>query len=349
MKDIPGEEMVARYKATQYCLAHLANTGSHRRNTYGDLDVQCLDDPFIRDIGAIFASKAFRRQPHKNQVACSDRVMVHLRDRNSHIMEVISQTLRIANHLGLNTNLAQAIAAGHDIGHVPFGHQGEAYLQKILGEGFCHEVMGVVIMQHIERKGCGANITHATLDGMHRHSGRRASEGMTQEAWVVRFADKIAYLFADYNDFHRLDHKCSPELEEMMDWFGRNQRRRSFATIMALCEESAQAGKVQFESSEAAINFATVRELMYQEYIRIVEQDVSSKLDPIYSLLERGKLIPPALGIALLTDVEVSHMLSEKRLLSTQHIMNTGLGEIIKLVPHEKLFSLSMTDLDLDW
>jgi dGTPase len=349
MKDISMEEVVRRYKATTGALSHLATVTSHRRFSYGDQDLQCLDNPFIRDQRAILCSKARRRQAHKNQVACSDDIQVHLRNRATHVDEVKACAISIADHLDLNIALAGSIAEGHDIGHVPYGHQGEHYIQERTGTPFCHEVMGVVIMQKIERKGKGVNLTHATLDGMHRHSGDRVSNTMTQEAWVVRYADKIAYLFADYNDFTRLQHRCSRGLVALMNWFGDNQRGRTTRTVMALYEESAEAGKVQFEKSEPAQRFKELRNLMYREYVKIVEQDVARKLDPIYDFLQKSEMIPPALGIALLTDVEVCRIIREGRLVSTKHIMATGLGEIIELIPRKKLFSIDMNDLDLDW
>lgn len=350
MREISTAEVTRRLRATQGALRHLATTASHRRLEYGDDDPRSVGGAFAHDLKALLCSKASRRMGAKNQVACADDTSVHMRNRSIHVDEVEASALWISDVLELNIMLACAISKGHDIGHVPFGHQGEHYLVHTKGHsGFCHEVMGVVIAQHIERKGKGMNLTHATLDGMQRHSGNRVSESMSQEAWVVRFADKIAYLFADFNDFERLEHAPARELIDLMNWFGDKQRGRVARTIMALCEESAAAGRVQFSETEAAKRFEELRRLMYREYLKIVEQDVTPKLDPIYRLLEQSELVPPALGIALLTDVEVCRFNREARLLSTKHIMNTGLGEIIRLVPREQLFSIDINDLDLDW
>jgi len=282
----------------------------------------------------------------KNQVASSP-LTPYIRDRATHVAEVMAHATRIAEHLGLNTHLSLSIAAGHDIGHVPFGHQGEHYLAKKMDRSFTHEVMGVVVAQHIERRGEGLNLTHETLDGMYRHSGNNASSDMTPEAWVVRYADKIAYLFADYNDFRRLRWKCSSELDDIMDWFGRNQRDRTFRTMVALCEESSTVGKVSFSASEPARMFDTMRKLMYEEYSYVVEQDVGRILDPIYDFLERSALVPPWIGIALLTDSEVCQLACDRRMLNSKTIMDTGLGEIIETYP--TLASVDVLDLDLDW
>jgi dGTPase len=349
MITISTAKVANRLKATEGALKHLAAKKSHRRQKHRN-DPRDVGDPFMHDQKALLCSKAFRRMLAKNQVACADTTSVHLRNRMTHVAEVAGDSMWIANVLGLNVMLTGAISWGHDMGHVPFGHQGEAYLVDAKGhKGLCHEALGVVIAQHIERKGKGLNLTHATLDGMHRHSGDRVSEKMSQEAWVVRFGDKIAYLFADFNDFARLGHTPAPELIKLMNWFGKNQRGRTARTIMALCEESAEAGKVQFSTSEPAIRFDELRKLMYREYHKIVEQDVARKLDPIYNLLVQSELIPPALGISLLTDVEVCQMNAERRLMSVGHLQHTGLGEILKLVPREKLFSIDPNNVDLNW
>jgi dGTPase len=282
----------------------------------------------------------------KNQVASSP-LTPYIRDRSTHVAEVMAHSGRIAEHLGLNAHLSLAIAAGHDIGHVPLGHQGEHYLVGRMGKPFSHEVMGVVVAQHIERRGEGLNLTHETLDGMYRHSGSNASPTMTPEAWVVRYSDKIAYLFADFNDFRRLRWKCSTELVEAMDWFGRNQRDRTFRTMVALCEESTATGKVSFDSSEPAKKFDALRKLMYREYARVAEQNAARILDPIYDFLERSSLVPPHIGIALLTDSEVRHLVGSTGMLNSKSIMDTGLGEIIETYPG--LASVDVLSLDLDW
>lgn len=347
MKTIPEAELHERLIAVQGKLSHLKTQTSHRRLTW-QYDFHAVGDPFVRDFSVIQSSKAWRRMSGKNQVASSPFVP-HIRNRATHSSEVIAHSVRIADYLGLNSNLAQAIAAGHDIGHVPLGHHGEYYLRKKMGKSFTHEMMGVIVAQHIERCGEGLNLTHATLDGMYRHSGKNATPTMTPEAWVVRYADKIAYLFADYNDFKRMKWCCPSELDQAMNWFGNSQRHRTFYTILALCEESSQTGKVTFEQSEEAVHFAELRALMYKEYVRVVEQDVSRFLDPIWTMLERSNRIPPWLGIALLTDEEVFRFVGDGRLVSWRGIMDTGMGEIVGSLTTDHMFKIDPLNLDLDW
>ncbi len=352
LAEIPMDVLMQRYLASTGALAHLKTESKSgpdnpaRRRYQYDVDFQAVDNPWVRDCSVILSSKAQRRMGHKNQVASSPD-MPHLRNRATHVGEVVGHSIRVADHLGLNPWLTQAIALGHDLGHVPFGHQGEHWLREKTGTDFTHEVMGVVVSQHVERGGIGTNLTYATLDGMHRHSGKRTSANMTQEAWAVRYNDKVAYLFADYNDFERLGWECSKELRELVSWFGYNQRDRTFRTMMALCEESKAAGKVTFETSEAAVKFDELRTLMYLEYVRVVEQDVGRFLDPIWSFLKKTG-VNPALGIALLTDSEVVN-LSKQGMLSWVNFRGTGMSEIISRLGPEKFNKIDMLSLDLDW
>lgn len=350
MKDISKSDILVSFEKTRGALSKFKTKTSRRRHTWDD-NLHAIGDPFVRDLSVILQSKAWRRMEGKNQVSSSSDEP-YIRNRATHVHEVIAISVRLAEHLGLNTHLTMAIAAGHDIGHVPFGHQGEHYLKvrlKLGTRSFSHEVMGVVIAQHLERRGAGLNLTHATLDGMFRHSGENASQNMTQEAWVVRYADKIAYLFADYNDFERMNWRCSKELDDIMSWFGAAQRDRVMRTAMALCEESASVGRVTFEKSEAGINFAKLRKLMYQEYSRVTEQNVERFLDPIYDFLEKARVINPWLGIALLTDHEVCRLVSEPHMLDWRRITETGLGEILEKTPLDTLNTIDGTRLDLDW
>jgi dGTP triphosphohydrolase len=346
MRNISDKDLLSRYTATSGALSELKSTESRRKRTC-KFDFQAVGDPFVRDLSVILSSKAYRRMGEKNQVASSPH-LPHVRNRATHSAEVMAHSVRLSEHLGLNTNLALAIGAGHDIGHVPFGHQGEHYIQEKAKIPFSHEIMGVIIAQNIERKGVGLNLTFETLEGMYRHSGSNASSVMTQEAWVVRYADKIAFLFADYNDFRRLNWICNSELSEYMNWFGMNQRDRTFRTMVALCEESYTSGFVSFESSEPAKKFKKLRGLMYEEYVKIVEQDVSRFLDPIYDFLDKSKLLPPWLGIALLTDEEVRKLISDHRMLNSKSIMDTGLGEMIRSFSKDELWNIAF-ELNLDW
>ena len=118
-----------------------------------------------RDIDRIVHCKAFRRLVHKTQVFLQPEGD-HYRTRMTHTLEVARIASTITRALGLNEDLAEAAAMGHDLGHTPFGHKGESLLDAICkkeGIGhFCHNAQSVRILQDIE----GLNISMQTLDGI---------------------------------------------------------------------------------------------------------------------------------------------------------------------------------------
>lgn len=162
---------------------------------------------FQVDRDRIVHSKAFRRTKHKTQVFLAP-IGDHYRTRLTHILEVNQIGRSIATALGLNTDLVEAMALGHDIGHTPFGHIGEELLAKFLPEGFRHNQQSVRVVERLEKGGRGLNLTVQTRDGILKHSAPTEGgletaawgEPDTPEGWVVRYADKIAYLHHDVDD-----------------------------------------------------------------------------------------------------------------------------------------------------
>ena len=111
----------------------------------------------------------------------------------------VSQTARtIARALRLNEDLTEAIALGHDLGHAPFGHAGEAVLNEICPEGFKHYIQSVRVVEVLEKNGQGLNLTKEVRDGMMNHSTSRMPK--TLEGKIVRLSDKIAYINHDIDD-----------------------------------------------------------------------------------------------------------------------------------------------------
>lgn len=162
---------------------------------------------FQVDRDRIVHSKAFRRTKHKTQVFLAP-VGDHYRTRLTHILEVSQIGRSMATALELNESLVEAMAIGHDIGHTPFGHTGEELLGKFLPDGFRHNQQSVRIVERLEKNGRGLNLTHEVRDGILKHSAptggglEEARWGVpeTPEGWVVRYADKIAYLHHDADD-----------------------------------------------------------------------------------------------------------------------------------------------------
>ena len=152
---------------------------------------------YQRDRDRIIHSKSFRRLKRKTQVFLIPEGD-HYRTRLTHTLEVSQIARTIAKSLFLNEDLTEAIALGHDLGHTPFGHAGEAVLNKILPNGFEHCDQSLRIVEKIEREGKGLNLTKEVRDGIVNH--RTSGTPHTLEGKVVRLSDKIAYINHDVDD-----------------------------------------------------------------------------------------------------------------------------------------------------
>ncbi len=151
---------------------------------------------FQRDRDRILHCKAFRRLKRKTQVFLSP-VGDHYRTRLTHTLEVAQIARTISRGMRLNEDLTEAIALGHDLGHSPFGHAGEAILNQICPHGFKHYEQSVRVVEHLEKNGQGLNLTHAVRNGILCHTNAVAD---TKEGCVVRLADTIAYINHDIED-----------------------------------------------------------------------------------------------------------------------------------------------------
>ena len=159
---------------------------------------------FQRDRDRIIHAKAFRRLMHKTQVFISPDGD-HFRTRLTHTLEMMQVSRTIARSLGLNEDLAEAIALGHDLGHTPFGHTGEEALARVLaglgqgqGRGFRHNEHSLRVVDVLEKGGEGLNLTHEVRDGILNHTGK--GYPATREGETVRIADRIAYVNHDVDD-----------------------------------------------------------------------------------------------------------------------------------------------------
>jgi dGTPase len=148
---------------------------------------------FSRDRDRIIHSKAFRRLKHKTQVFLSP-TGDHYRTRLTHTLEVSQIARSIARCLGLNEDLTEAIALGHDLGHTPFGHAGERALNAVSSIPFSHNEQSARVARKLEK----LNLTYEVLDGMACHTGPKLPD--TFEGQVVRLSDRIAYINHDIDD-----------------------------------------------------------------------------------------------------------------------------------------------------
>ena len=111
----------------------------------------------------------------------------------------VSQIARtIAKALRMNEDLTEAIALGHDLGHTPFGHAGESALNNICKDGFAHFEQSIRVVEILEKKGQGLNLTKEVRDGIVNH--RTSGNPSTMEGKIVRLSDKIAYINHDIDD-----------------------------------------------------------------------------------------------------------------------------------------------------
>lgn len=185
---------------------------------------------FERDYTRILHSLAYRRLKHKTQVFFNTQ-NDHICTRMEHVAHVESVSYMIAKSLGLNCELTKSIAIGHDLGHAPFGHEGEYVIRKIvkdnLGKSFWHEKNGLRAVDKLDLlsddKGSltNLNLTYAVRDGIICHCGEVDENGIsprnenidlntiqnpgevqpyTWEGCVVKISDKIAYLGRDIED-----------------------------------------------------------------------------------------------------------------------------------------------------
>ena len=152
---------------------------------------------FQRDRDRIIHCKAFRRLKHKTQVFISPEGD-HYRTRLTHTLEVAQIARTIARALRLNEDLTEAIALGHDLGHTPFGHAGEAVLNRLYPLGFEHCLQSLRVVDRLEKDGAGLNLTWEVRDGIRNH--RTSGKPATLEGKVVQLSDKIAYINHDLDD-----------------------------------------------------------------------------------------------------------------------------------------------------
>ncbi|MCR5691420.1 MAG: HD domain-containing protein, partial [Eubacterium sp.] len=220
--------------------------------------------PFTRDYNRVLHSLAYRRLKHKTQVFYNAAGNDHICTRIEHVLHVESVSNNIAHTLGLNEELTRAIAMAHDLGHAPFGHQGERIIRQLtreyLGENFWHEQNGVYLVDKVElladseNKKRNLNLTYAVRDGIISHCGEVDENGLmprkelfdlrefdqpgkynasTWEGCVVKMADKIAYLGRDIEDANRLGYFDQNQKKILQDMAGvLNEKAMNTTVIM---------------------------------------------------------------------------------------------------------------------
>ncbi|MCX6926260.1 MAG: dNTP triphosphohydrolase, partial [Verrucomicrobia bacterium] len=168
---------------------------------------------YQRDRDRVIHSRAFRRLEYKTQVFLNG-TGDHFRTRLTHTMEVAAVSRNIARALRLNEDLAETIALAHDLGHSPFGHQGETVLNRLLKDfgGFEHNRQSLRIVEELEQKYprfSGLNLTWEVREGLAKHRPAHSSldelkrnklRSPSLEAQVADLADEITYYSHDLDD-----------------------------------------------------------------------------------------------------------------------------------------------------
>lgn len=260
--------MNIREMTEQWETEYLSPYASMSRNTRGRERQEELCDirpEYQRDRDRILHSKAFRRLKHKTQVFL-DPEGDHYRTRLTHTLEVSQIARTIARALRLNEALTEAIALGHDLGHTPFGHAGEAALNRLVPGGFTHAGQGVRVVELLEKQGQGLNLTWEVRDGIlnHRTSGSPA----TLEGHVVRLSDKIAYINHDIDDAIRAKLFTEEDLpSEYTDILGHSVRERLNTMIHDLIYQSLDRPEIAMSPGmEAAMH--GLRQWMFENVYR---------------------------------------------------------------------------------
>ncbi len=253
---------------------------------------------FERDYTRILHSDAFRRLKHKTQVFYSPE-NDHICTRIEHVMHVESTSYTIAKYLGLNTELTKAIAIAHDLGHSPFGHEGERILleisQKEIGEPFWHERNGLEFVDRIEllednnRNEQNLNLTYAVRDGIISHCGEIDEKQLkpreeyinldeytrpnqyapyTWEACVIKVADKISYLGRDIEDAITLG-ILDGKLEELYTILQTNQVINNTIIINHLIKDLCENSTVEKGLCFSEETFKLIKEIKEFNYKNI--------------------------------------------------------------------------------
>ncbi len=213
---------------------------------------------FQRDRDRIVHSKAFRRLKQKTQVFI-DPAGDHYRTRMTHTLETTAISRVVARALRLNEDLTEAIGLGHDLGHPPFGHAGEAALDAALsqrfGRRFRHNEQSLRVAEDL-------NLTAEVRHGILTHTG--PAEPETLEARIVRLVDRVAYINHDIDDAIRYgilseDHLPRAELALL----GSTGGERIDGLVHDLVETSALAGDI-VQSAEVGAAMLSLRAFMFE-------------------------------------------------------------------------------------
>jgi len=320
---------------------HLSPHACRTENSFGRRFALSHDPfrlEFARDETRILHSSAFRRLKHKTQVFLSPN-NDHICTRMEHVLHVSSIATVIGRCLGLNTDLINAIAKGHDLGHPPFGHAGEKTIDNLVcqsgsAKGFKHEMHGLRVVDTLTGPEKGLNLTYEVRDGIVTHCGESFEQAVkpdrsrrgtplervidrtelpcTLEGALVRVVDRIAYLGRDLEDgmkaglVHRSDIPT-----EVTSVLGFNNGQIIGTFVADVIEQSYQQDTIALSDTV----FSAMQVLKEFNYRRIyrheVVVDLSEKTDMMLRMLwDKHQVVfeKSARG----TDIDYQHTVQKK-------------------------------------
>ena len=271
--------MMTREKLEQREYEILTEFATKAADSKGRLkpEEQCtVRTDFQRDRDRIIHSKSFRRLMHKTQVFLAPEGD-HFRTRLTHTIEVSQIARTIARGLGVNEDLTEAIAMGHDLGHTPFGHSGESVLNKIHPAGFRHNEQSLRVVDYLEMGSDrrGMNLTYEVRDGILNHTGPVLP--VTIEGQIVRISDRIAYINHDIDDALRSGIITFRDLPEgPISVLGDSHKKRIDTLVkdMIANSEGKETASLTEEKSEA---MTKLRNFMFRNVY--LNQDVKKEED----------------------------------------------------------------------
>ena len=258
------------------------STGRPRPEPEREEDVRTC---YQRDTDRIVHSKAFRRLMHKTQVFLNPEGD-HYRTRMTHTLEVTRIAKTVTRALGLNEDLAEAIAMGHDLGHTPFGHAGEAALTECWGRPFRHNEQSLRVVDILEKDGQGLNLCNEVREGIVGHTGPVIPK--TLEGQIVRRADQIAYVNHDIDDAIRAGILTAEDIpRDIAASLGENQRDRINTLVCDMIFTSREAGSICM-TQEIQKALADLRSFMFARvYHNPVAKGEESKAKDMLQMLFR--------------------------------------------------------------
>ena len=253
-------------ESREYCIlapyaAHAAESRGRVRAEEETEDRTC----YQRDADRILHSRSFRRLMHKTQVFLQPEGD-HYRTRMTHTLEVSRIARTIARALSLNEDLTEASAMGHDLGHTPFGHAGEAALTEVMGIAFHHNEQSLRVVDRLEKNGQGLNLTYEVRNGILCHSGPETPE--TLEGQIVRLSDRIAYINHDIDDAVRAGILRNEDIpERIASVLGSSHSQRINTLVSDVVQSSLGKAEIHM-TSEVETAMLDLRAFMFENVYR---------------------------------------------------------------------------------